>query len=170
MLRKGFAGLMVVLLAAAVTGCSRRSTVEDGVLALDHPAPAFTLPDLAGQNVSLADFKGKVVLLDFWATWCGPCRMTMPVLEKLQEDVPKDLVLLAVNLQDTKEDVQRFVEARKLKSRVLLDLDGQVGRAYQSESIPMQVLIDREGVLRYVKVGFSPQMGSELRREIEKLR
>jgi thiol-disulfide isomerase/thioredoxin len=170
MLRRALIGLMVASLAAALTGCSSRSSVEEGVLALDQPAPGFTLPDLSGQRVSLGDFKGKVVLLDFWATWCGPCRMTMPLLEKLQQDVPQDLVLLAINLQDTKEDVQRFVAARQIKSRVLLDGEGEVGRAYQSESIPMQVVIDREGGVRYVKVGFSPQMGSELRREVEKLR
>jgi thiol-disulfide isomerase/thioredoxin len=170
MFRKALIGLIPALLTVVLAGCSSRSTVEEGVLALDHPAPGFTLPDLSGTNVSLADFKGKVVLLDFWATWCGPCRQTMPLLEKLQQDVPRDLVLLAINLQDTREDVQHFVAARQIKSRVLLDSEGEVGRAYQSESIPMQVVIDREGVVRYVKYGYSPQMGSELRREIERLR
>ncbi len=135
-----------------------------------HMAPSFKLPDLDGHSVSLEDFRGKIVMLDFWATWCGPCRLTMPVLEKLQKEYSKDLVLLAVNLGEEPESVRSYVKAQNITSTVLLDQDGNVGQAYQSESIPMQVVIDKKGVVRRVTVGYSSRLADQLRSAIEDLR
>ena len=109
-------------------------------------------------------------MLDFWATWCGPCRMTMPLLEKLQHEFPNDLALLAINLQEPDDVVREYIREQNISSQVLLDKEGSVGLAYGAESIPMQILIDRNGITRDIQLGFSPGMASQLRDEIQKLR
>jgi thiol-disulfide isomerase/thioredoxin len=137
---------------------------------LDRAAPGFQLPSLSGEKVGLEQFRGRIVLLDFWATWCGPCRISMPVMERIQKEYPQDLSLLAINLQEPRDLVENYVRKQNLRSMVLLDEDGEVGRAYQSHSIPMHVLIDREGIVRHVQIGFSPRVADDLRRQIERLR
>jgi len=136
---------------------------------IGRAAPAFKLPDLSGQEVSLDQYKGRVVMLDFWATWCGPCRMTMPLLETLQKEYAGNLILLAVNLQEPKDAVRDYVRAQNIHSRVLLDREGSVGEVYGTDSIPMQILIDKQGIVRHVQVGYGPGVASKLRSEIEKL-
>ncbi len=138
-------------------------------LEIGRPAPEFELPDLSGHAVSLTQYQGKIVLIDFWATWCGPCRLSMPVLEDLQKEYPNDLVLLAVNLQEPLDEVRQYVTKQRIRSRVLLDQEGRVGSTYGSESIPMQVLIDQKGIVRDVQMGFSPTMGTHFREEVHKL-
>ncbi len=132
-------------------------------------ASSFKLRNLAGREVSLDQFKGKVVLLDFWATWCEPCRMTMPLLEKLQKDNPKGFTLLAINLGDSADTVREYVRAQNISSEVLLDEDGAVGSAYGAEGIPFQVLIDKNGIIRRVKMGGDPLFIAQLGVEIQKL-
>ncbi len=162
--------LSIVLIAVAITAvnCGRRAS-EEGALTIGVSAPEFRLADLRGQEVSLSQFKGKVVILDFWATWCGPCRMSMPVLEKLQQEHPNDLKLLAINLEESRDDVRDYVARRNIRTTVLLDSSGSVGRVYGSESIPMQVLIDKKGIVRDIKVGFSPRLGDQLRKQLDQL-
>ena len=137
---------------------------------LGQPAPDFSLPDLGGQQVSLSRFRGKIVMLDSWATWCGPFRMTLPVVERLQKEYADSMVVLAVNLQETHDIVNDYVRAHGIHSRVLLDEEGSVGLMYGAESIPLQVLIDKQGVVRYAMPGYGPRMAAVLREEINKLR
>jgi len=156
------------VLVAAQLSCSSGPGTS-GPAEVGSLAPTFSLPDLQGRQVSLEKFRGKVVMLDFWATWCGPCRMTMPLVDRLQKEFPNEMVLLAINLQETPEEVRTYVERRKIEATVLLDETGEVGFAYRSESIPMQVLIDKEGVIRHIQVGYHSRMDQELRAEIQKL-
>lgn len=165
--RPFFAFLMIPLFSLA--GCVQR-TAQEGELQIGASAPSFELPDLQGKPVSLSQFKGKVVILDFWATWCGPCRMSMPILEKLQLENPDDLKLLAINLGDTREDVRDFVGRRNIRTTVLLDSDSRIGGIYGAGSIPMQVVIDKKGVVRDIKVGFSSSMGEQLKKQLDELR
>ncbi len=138
--------------------------------AIGQPAPSFQLKDLDGNMVSLEDFKGKIVMLDFWATWCGPCRMTMPELEKLQQEHPDDFVLLAINVGDDEEEVKPYVQSRRIQTRVLLDSDRSVGQTYGTSSIPVQFIIDKDGILRHRQVGAYQGWLEDLWAEIEKLK
>jgi thiol-disulfide isomerase/thioredoxin len=164
--------ICVALVSAAVllSRCTRPASEPGAAVQIGQAAPKFKLPDLKGREFALDQYKGKVVLLDFWATWCGPCRMTMPLLEKLQHEFPNDLTLLAINLQDPEDVVRDYIRENNISSQVLLDKEGSVGQTYGTDSIPMQILIDKNGITRYVQLGFNPRMASVLRAEIEKLR
>ena len=157
------AAVFLIFSSLLFSGCTRS---PEG-LEIGRPAPAFKLPDLNGRNVSLDQFKGKFVLLDFWATWCGPCRMSMPLLENFQKEYPDKLVLLAINLQEGPDTVRQYVREQNLNSQVLLDQDGSVGEIYGTGAIPMQVLIDKAGIVREIQVGFNPRITSRLRARIE---
>jgi thiol-disulfide isomerase/thioredoxin len=162
-------GVLLLVACLGCIGCGGRKG-EEGELAIGASAPTFELTDLRGQTVSLSQFRGKIVILDFWATWCGPCRMSMPLLEKLQKENPDDLKLLAINLEEPLDLVRDYVARQNINTTVLLDSEGKVGRIYGSESIPMQVLIDKKGIIRDVKVGFSPRLGEMLRKQLTELR
>jgi len=143
---------------------------KSGSPLIGQPAPAFELTDLSGATVRLSQFHGKVVLLDFWATWCGPCRRSMPMLDRLQAEIGGEVVLLAINLQESEDIVRSYIQRQGFRARVLLDHAGRTGSDYGIQSIPMQVLVDPEGVVRDVVVGFSPALEGRMREQIEKLR
>lgn len=161
-------GTLLILSALMLSSCSRPPSAP--LLQIGSPAPKFTLPDLNGRQVSLDQFKGKVVMLDFWATWCGPCRMTMPLLGNLEKEYRDTMILLAINLQEPKNVVRDYVQKQNINSQVLLDENGSVGEVYGTDSIPMQVLIDKNGIVRHIQVGFSPRMATQLRSVIDSLR
>lgn len=132
------------------------------------PAPAFELADLDGKSVSLQSLQGKVVVLDFWATWCGPCRVIMPDLNALaKEHEADDVVVLAVNVAEEVETVRTFLQEQKLSLRAVLDKDRSVSRKYQVTGIPQTVVIGRDGNVSHVHVGASPNYKSELKEQIE---
>jgi len=106
----------------------------------------FSLHDLSGNNVRLSDFSGKVVLLNFWATWCPPCRAEIPQLESLYKEYKdKGLVVLGVDLQEAPAGVRDFVSKNKMTYPVLLDTSGQIGGSYGVRSIPTTYLVDKQG-------------------------
>lgn len=108
----------------------------------------FVLEDLNGNKVTLSELKGKKVFLNFWATWCPPCKAEMPDIEKLyQETKDSDLVILAVNAGDDKSTVQDFITKNNYNFSVLLDTAGEVSRLYQVTGIPTSYFIDTEGYL-----------------------
>lgn len=110
------------------------------------PTPDFTLPDPDGKKVSLKDFRGKVVFLNFWATWCVPCREEMPAMEKLyQEFKDKNFVVLAVNVKDRKQEAVNFVKELKLSYPMVIDPDAQVGLLYGAWGLPTTYLIGPKG-------------------------
>lgn len=168
-MKKALVVCALLILISTFTQCARGPAGEEAP-EVGHAAPNFKLSDLSGREVSLDQFRGKIVMLDFWATWCGPCRLSMPMLEKLQKEYPKDLTLLAINLAEPPDLVRNYVERRHISSTVLLDEDGKVGEVYRSESIPMQVLIDQKGIVRRVSVGYSSRLIDQLRSAIEQLR
>lgn len=157
---------VIFIFGSLFTACVHRPQPS---LEIGSPAPAFSLPDLDGRNISLDQYRGKVVLLDFWATWCGPCRMTMPLMEQLQKEFADALTLFAVNLGESPESVREFLREQNLNPRVLLDKDQRVGELYGAGAIPMHVLIDKSGIVREILIGFDPRMLPQLRSKIRNL-
>lgn len=115
----------------------------------DRPAaPDFTLPDPGGRKVSIKDFRGKVVFLNFWASWCESCKDEMPSMERLyQEFKGKGLEVVALNVKDKRQDALAFVRKLKLTYPVLMDPEGEVGLLYGAFGLPVTYLIDRKGIV-----------------------
>ena len=131
-------------------------------------APDFALEDLNGKSVSLQGLRGRVVVLDFWATWCGPCRAALPHLEQLHKDFAgAGVQVLAVNLREDRETARKFVESIGLTMPVLLDTTGKVAERYAVSGIPQTVVVDKNGQIARVFVGFSPEASRQLREAVE---
>ena len=117
-------------------------------------APDFSLPNIDGQQVSLQQYRGKVVFLNFWATWCIPCREEMPVLERLHQTYhAQDLAIVSIDLKESADQVKTFFQKHSLSFPALLDQDGSVFRDYLVAGMPTTYLIDREGTLLARGVG-----------------
>ena len=117
------------------------------------PAPDFSLLTVEnGKPVRLADLRGHIVVLNFWATWCLPCRTEMPALDQAQRNMP-DAVVLGVNQQEGAETVGRFLREQGLDFAVVLDTAGEVNRLYRVLALPTTYFIDRDGVIREVVYG-----------------
>ncbi len=134
-------------------------------------APDFTLDTLDGSKVTLSELRGKIVVINLWATWCLPCRAETPALEKSYKQYKDSgVVILGVDLtnQDSISDVESFIQEFKLTYPILLDRDGSVGYLYQIKGIPSTFFINREGIIRTVVVG-GPISETFIRSKIEAL-
>ena len=128
---------------------AQRAARADSEQASLKPAPAFTLSDISGKKVSLSDFKGKVILLNFWATWCGPCTAEMPSFNRLYAAFKNDdFVVLAVSIDSSEKPVQSFVSAKGITFPVLMDPDKEAYfDLYAVFALPTSFLIDRKGMI-----------------------
>lgn len=126
-----------------------------GIVPVDgKPAPVFELPDLEGNRVSLENFKGKIVFVNFWATWCPACKYEMPSMEKLWQNFKnEDFIILAVDLGESEGVVRKFVEEKKLSFPILLDKGRSTQMDYSITAIPTTYIIDREGKIIGKAVG-----------------
>ena len=136
-------------------------------------APAFTLRDIANQSHSLAQYKGKVVLVNFWATWCGPCQVEMPHLQAMADELgPKGLVVIGISADSARDasKVKPLVMSKGLTYPILLDPQTAVVSAYNpTKTLPFNVLIDRLGNIEQVFSGYNPGDEAKLRAATEKL-
>ncbi|MEE8591289.1 MAG: TlpA disulfide reductase family protein [Spirochaetia bacterium] len=120
----------------------------------DLPAVDFSLKDLSGQEQNLSSYAGKLVFLNFWATWCGPCRAEIPSMEELYLELQnQDFVIVAINSQEADKQVADFVENVGMSFPVLLDTAGRVGAAYSIRAIPTTYIIDPQGYILGRMVG-----------------
>lgn len=120
---------------------------------VSSPAPAFDLQTPQGTKVSLSDQRGRPVLVNFWATWCGPCLLEMPLIQKYQDRYPDKFRVLAVNDDEASADVQAYIAKLGLSFTVLLDPGGKVTDLYRVRAFPSSYFIDSDGVIRFVHLG-----------------
>ena len=133
-------------------------------------APDFKLDTLKGKSMSLADAKGQIVLLDFWASWCPPCVESLPHLGRLYGQEQDGVRVLAVNLMEDRNTVQAFATAQRIDVPILLDQAGSVAKKYHVSGIPQTVLIGPDGVVKEVFVGLGPDMYDQLSGAIKALK
>jgi thiol-disulfide isomerase/thioredoxin len=131
-------------------------------------APPFSLPTLdTAQEISLADFRGKVVYLDFWASWCGPCRKSLPLYEEMKEQFsPERFQIVAINLDEDRQDAVRFLEQHPVSYTVLLDPAGTTASQWQMQAMPTSFLLDGEGRVIKSWAGFYPSHLEDIENEI----
>lgn len=133
-------------------------------------AVEFSLPAIGGENVALQSLRGKVVLLNFWATWCGPCRQELPELARLQEKFRQHgLTVVAITVDNEAENVRAFLKKYALKLQALWDKKKKVAEAYAVEKMPSSYIIDRGGVVRFIHRGYSPEELKRIEAEIDDL-
>ena len=148
-------GIMLLLLTALQPNSSP-SVVQSAPEQMEQgqSAPNFTSPALSGGEIALADYASDVVVVNFWATWCPPCKAEMPGINAFYEaHQAEGLVVLAVNVKEGESLVRPFIEANGFTFPVLLDPAGSVVNQYQVRSFPTTVIIDRDGVVRHIQVG-----------------
>ena len=165
-------GLVWAIESNAILDLRSRQEARLGGAALrvGAPAPDFRLLDLAGKEVRLSDFRGSRVLVNFWATWCPPCRAEMADLDAVaRQGRDTGVVVLAVDQEEDPDDVRRFVSTLGLSSlTVVLDEDGRVGATYRATGLPTSFFVDEQGVLRDIAVG--PLSRSAATNRLERLR
>lgn len=140
--------LMVTVFAAT----SLAATSMEGQL-----APDFALKSSTGENLRLSEYRGDVVMINFWATWCGPCRQEMPLLEELYARYKRvGFNLLGVNIDDDANKAMQMIDELGVNFPILFDSRKEVSKLYNVETMPVTVLVDREGRVRYVHLGYKP--------------
>lgn len=149
LIRVGFlSGALISIIAVCIllSGCKR-----EGLAPGMYP-PSFELERLSdGKKVTLEEYKGKIILLNFWATWCPPCIAEMPSLEKLyQANKDNDFVVIGVATQDSKNDVQEFIDTSKISFPILLDPTGELTRKLEIGGFPETFLFDKEGRFKLI--------------------
>ena len=151
-----------VLLALALPAAAAELKPWSGA-----PTPALELADLQGKKHSLADYRGKVVLVNFWATWCEPCREEMPSIERLRASLEgRPFAVLAVNLAEPESRIQKFLDTMPLRFPILLDRDTKTTRAWQAKVLPATYIVGADGAIRYRHVGELDWSKPEVRKQI----
>ncbi len=122
-----------------------------------QPAPDFALKSSTGENLRLSEFRGDVVMINFWATWCGPCRQEMPLLDELYNRYERvGFNLFGVNIDDDSRRAMAMIEELGVDFPVLFDDRKEVSRLYEVEAMPVTVIVDRQGTVRFVHHGYKP--------------
>lgn len=172
--RVWFAGILLIGLVWIFMSADRSGASTNGLIPAPQKgflAPDFTLETLSGETVMLSDLRGQAVIVNLWASWCGPCRLEMPAFKEVYEEYKdQGLVILAVNStsQDSRAAVETFVAEFQLPFPIPLDTEGVAARLYQLSALPSTFFIGRDGVITKVVIG-GPLAESTLRAEIESL-
>lgn len=157
--------LALVLAGAAVLAPAAELKPWEG-----GATPALTLDDLKGAKHDLGEYKGKVVLVNFWATWCEPCRAEMPSIDRLRDSLKgKPFEVLAVNMAEPLSRIEKFSEAMPLGFPLLRDRDGSVGKTWKAKLLPASYLIGRDGRIHYVAYGELDWTSEPVRKRVDEL-
>jgi len=134
------------------------------------PAPDFTLKSRSGKNLRLSDYRGQVVMVNFWASWCGPCRQEMPILEKMFKRYSKlGFVILGVNTEQDSSKANAYLRDIKVSFPILYDTTSKVSKTYSVQAMPTTVIIDRNGKMRYLHAGYKSGYENDYKKQIKKL-
>ena len=154
-----------------MTQVGRAAADRIGDLQLGSESPDFSTTDLQGRQVVLSEFQGrKVVVVDFWATWCAPCLQAMPTLQELYDEFKgREVEILAVNLGEDPKRIQRFMERHSYTFRVVADQDQAIGNRFGISAIPAQLVVNADGRIEWVQVGYQSSRENELRQLLERL-
>jgi len=137
---------------------------------IGKPAGSFKIENVNGTTFNMSDCKGRVVVMDFWATWCGPCKHEMPIIQKIYNEYnTRGVVFIMVNAHEAKEKVEKFIKDANYSIPVGLDADGVVGQAYLVEAYPTLFLIDKNGVIQRVHIGLIPDLEERLKEDMDAL-
>jgi cytochrome c biogenesis protein CcmG/thiol:disulfide interchange protein DsbE len=166
-----------LLLATSVAGCAGGGAGAGGAAhaVSEHPllgsaAPALEVPTPDGKKkLSLSDYAGKVVIVDFWATWCQPCRESFPAYQSLVDEFGGKVVVLAVSVDEAPTDIAAFAKSTGAKFPVAWDEGQSAAGSYQPPKMPSSFIVDKHGIVRFVHGGFSPGDERELRNELRSL-
>jgi peroxiredoxin len=152
-------------MAAIVLASTAFAAGSDG-----GPAPEFSLTALTGQTSTLSQYKGQVVMVNFWATWCGPCQQEMPLLDQMYKKYkPAGFTLIGVNVDKEAPAVKELLARKPVSFPVLLDPANAVSKAYHVDEMPSSVIIDRKGEIRYIHRGYKPGDENEYQDRIRQL-
>lgn len=147
-IKKLTVGLLFSILAATALASSGMT---------GQMAPDFVLKSSTGENLRLSEYRGDVVMINFWATWCGPCRQEMPLLDELYARYSRvGFSLLGVNIDDDSRRAMQMVEELGVRFPILFDERKEVSKLYKVDAMPVTILLDREGNIRYVHHGYQP--------------
>jgi len=147
-----FKNWMIAALSCIFAATSLASSGLEG-----QDAPDFALKSSTGENLRLSEYRGDVVMINFWATWCGPCRQEMPLLDELYSRYQRvGFDLLGVNIDDDSDRAMQMVRELGVSFPVLFDSRKEVSKLYEVEAMPVTVLVDREGRVRHVHHGYKP--------------
>jgi cytochrome c biogenesis protein CcmG, thiol:disulfide interchange protein DsbE len=173
-MKKSYFLLLFFALGLVAVACSKTDSKSpaESYAELNAAAPDFTLKDLSGRNISLSDYKGKVVLLEFWATWCPPCKASVPALIELKKKYEqKGFIVVGLSIDtdsDASEKVRQFSDLYNINYPVLLANDA-TSKIYNVISIPTSFLIGKDGKIVDIYKGYSEEFHNELSAQIEKL-
>lgn len=177
--RRALGGLAVACMLAAASsfgGCAPKSGAAAGAALPDSPhplrgapAPEFNLLTRSGGPVSPSEYAGKVVLIDFWATWCQPCRASFPEYQSLLQSYADRLVVVGISEDDEQDGIERFANETGARFPLAWDADKSVAQRYQISSMPTLFIIDSSGLVRYVHAGFRAGDEASIRAAIDSL-
>lgn len=157
--------VLVLTVLTLVAGCKKKEKPPE--LKFGAPAPDFVLNDLSGKAVRLSDYKGKIVLLEFWATWCPPCKLAIPELNELHEKyADSNLVILAVSMDEDIDSVKDFVADYDVIFPVLFD-DKKISESFGIYTIPTALVLDEEGIVIQYHLGYAPGIFEELLKDVK---
>ena len=149
----------IVLIASAVAAGIEPSS-----------APDFTLKSQEGENIRLSEYRGEVVLINFWASWCGPCRQEMPVLSELHDKYRAlGFTVLGVNVETDTRKAKKLLQELPVSFPVVFDSDSVVSKQYDVIAMPSTVLVDRNGTMRYLHRGYKPGLEDVYRQQVREL-
>jgi peroxiredoxin len=162
--------MKILQIALLIFGCVFFPALLVSALEAGQAAPEIQLKDPSGKPVILSSFKGRVVVVDFWASWCGPCRQSMPFLERLSKTYKnKGLVVLGVNVDNDVKTAAKFLAEVHVSFAVLNDTQKNVAKAYAPPTMPSSYIVDKMGRIRHVHAGFKDSDAKQFEAEVAQL-